>query len=90
MKKVLHLYVTHGAGTGKYRLVYNILANKTNADMQVKVALSNSAKAVHLESVYNLTELMNCHFSVSETLQNMKFLVHINDLGKRFSLEHLS
>ena len=33
---------------------------------------------------------MNCHLSVSETSQNMKFLVHINDLGKIFSLEHLS
>ena len=36
-------------------------------------------------NINSLIELMNCHCSVSETLQNMKFLVHVNDLGKKFN-----
>ena len=51
--------------------------------LRVKVTLLNLVTAIQLETAYDLIELLNCHFSVSETLQNMKFLVHINDFGKR-------
>ena len=51
--------------------------------LQVLVTLLNLATAIQFESAYSLIELMNWHFSVSETVRNMKFLVHINDLGKR-------
>ena len=51
--------------------------------LRVQGTLLDLATAIQLQSAYNLIELMNYHFSVSETLQNMKFLLHINCLGKR-------
>ena len=58
--------------------------------LRVKVTLLNLVTAIQLETAYDLIELLNCHFSVSETLQNTKMSVHINDLDKRLNKEHLS